>query len=740
MSAQTREVVLVGGGHAHVQVLRRFAMDPPRDVHLTVVLDRPEAVYSGMVPGVVAGDYAEAEATIDVVPLARRARAAVVLAPATRVDAEARRIEVAGRPALPYDVASLDVGSTVRGLGVPGVREHAVPTRPIAAFEAQLEARIERVARPGMRVGVVGGGAAGAELVLTLAHRLARFDPQVMLLMDGDAPMPRAPALGARFAREARERGIVLHTGHAVVSVGADAVVLDSGESVACDLVVWAAGAAPPALVEASPLAKDEAGFVRVDETLRAVGRRDLFAVGDCAAMDAHPWVPKAGVHAVRQGPTLIHNLRALLAGDRLRAHRPQRDFLVLLNAGGHRALGAKWGVVASGRPVHRLKDAIDRRFMRRFQTLTADGDDAPGVPTPESMGMEPMACGGCASKLGAATLERALARLPEAAADSSVWVGLDVPDDAAALRTPGGDVVLATVDGFRAFADDPFLVGRVAAINALSDVHAKGGRARHALAWVGLPEGDAGRAEETLFQVLSGVRAALDDDGVSLVGGHTTQGDGLQVGLCVLGSLPAAAEPLPLGGAQPGDVLVMTRPIGSGVLLAADMQGRAHGAHVAALHHALCRSSAAAGELVRELGAHSATDVSGFGLARHLLELLDASGVGATLDPARIPAHAGARAALRRGLRSTFHPQNESVAGPFITGEAAVEDRALLFDPQTVGGLLVAFPSSRFAHASEALRSGGERDVCPVGRVEAGAPQVRLVAGAAPEDPAGRR
>ncbi|HEU4429482.1 MAG TPA: bifunctional NADH dehydrogenase FAD-containing subunit/selenide, water dikinase SelD, partial [Myxococcota bacterium] len=143
-SGRIRELVLVGGGHAHVQVLRRWAMAPLAGVRLTVVLDRAEAVYSGMVPGFVAGDYTAAECEIDVVPLARRAGARVILEAASELDAHARRIGFAERPALAYDVASLDVGSGVRGLELPGVAEHALATRPIRDFVDRLDAALAR--------------------------------------------------------------------------------------------------------------------------------------------------------------------------------------------------------------------------------------------------------------------------------------------------------------------------------------------------------------------------------------------------------------------------------------------------------------------------------------------------------------------------------------------------------------------------------------------------------------------
>jgi pyridine nucleotide-disulfide oxidoreductase family protein len=366
-------IVLVGGGHAHVQVLHRFAQAPVAGVHLTVILDRREAVYSGMVPGFVAGDYAAHELEIDVAALAARAGARVVLAPAVAIDPDARRIAVDGHAVLPYDLASLDVGATVRGLALPGVGEHALATRPIRALVDRLDRRLDEVSAHGggrVRLAIVGAGAAGVELAFTLRARLrARgADPAVTVLSSESGILAGYPRrVAARAVREAERRDIAIRTAARAVAVEAGDVVLDRSR-VPSDLTVWATGAAPLPFPGRSPLPTDAKGFVRVRATLEVEGYEGLFAVGDCASIEGAPWVRKAGVYAVRQGPILDANLRARMRGARLVRYRPQRHVLSLLNLGGREALAAKWGAVVVGRWVWRWKDAIDRRFIARFR------------------------------------------------------------------------------------------------------------------------------------------------------------------------------------------------------------------------------------------------------------------------------------------------------------------------------------------------------------------------------------
>ena len=722
MDAVKADLVLVGGGHTHIQVLRRFAMAPIAGVRVTVVVDRPEAVYSGMVPGFAAGDYAAHELAIDVVPLARRARARVVLARAISLDPNARRIELEGRPPIAYDVASLDVGATVRGLDLPGVREHALATRPIAQLVEELETRVAGLPeRP--RVAIVGGGAAGVELAFTLGARLRASgrSPELHLVSESAELLEDYGTWLRRLVHAALDaRAIRVHTGVKVEAVRADGIDL-AGEPLAADLVVWATGAAPLPFPCGPGLPLDASGFVRVERTLEVAGCRDLFAVGDCASLPFAPWVRKAGVYAVREGPALDANLRARLCGGKLRAYRPQRDFLALLNLGGGEAIAAKWGVAFRGRSAWRLKDWIDRRFVERFRVL-----DERGAPTPDTaarrMDEMEMECGGCAAKVAAPALARALARLPKAPADPSVRIGLAEPDDAALFTTPSGDALLATIDAFRAFTDDPWWVGRVAAVNAVSDVLAKGGRARHALALVNVPESDPERAEETLFQVLAGVRAALDPLGVSLVGGHTTQGGELYVGLAITGEL--GGDPLPASGLAAGQLLVLSKPLGSGVLLAADMRGLLPGAQLAPLFESLARANADAARVAREIGATGATDVTGFGLAGHLAALLRASRASACLFADALPALPGARDLLARGVRSTFHDQNARLPGALRLADAvAASDRELIFDPQTSGGLLFGVPAERASEAVQALRAAGDGAAGVIGIVEPARP-----------------
>ncbi|MDX1579904.1 MAG: selenide, water dikinase SelD, partial [Gemmatimonadota bacterium] len=432
-----------------------------------------------------------------------------------------------------------------------------------------------------------------------------------------------------------------------------------------------------------------------------------------CAHLVDAPWVPKAGVYAVRQGPVLIENLRRALAEARpFRSYRPQRDFLALLNLGDGTAVGAKWGLTASGRWVFRWKDWIDRRFMRRFQALDEEASVTAEFSSAAAMRASmDVLCGGCAAKLGQSDLERALGRLEPAPLGAAVELGIEHGDDVAAYASRGGPRVVSSVDQFRAFTDDPWLVGRVGAVNAASDVLAKGLRPEIAQAIIALPE-SAPRNEraELLYQVLAGARRAFDEMGVTLVGGHTTTASELLVGFHVEGFASPDLELLAIDRLEAGSTIVLTKPLGTGVLFHADMLGRARGPWLEEAFDAMLRANDEAARIARAHGARAATDVTGFGLARHLAALLRASEVGGLVDVARLPALAGVPDLFAAGLRSTFHEENERAARGFSSDRTARahESWPLLFDPQTSGGLLFGVPPERAEETLVALREAG--------------------------------
>jgi selenide,water dikinase len=320
------------------------------------------------------------------------------------------------------------------------------------------------------------------------------------------------------------------------------------------------------------------------------------------------------------------------------------------------------------------------------------------------------MICGGCAAKLGPDALARALERLELPEDSGPVVLGTSAAEDVVAHALAEDRIDVSNLDAFRAFGDDPYLVGRVAAVNSVSDLLAKGVQPRFAQALVAVPDHlDERQREEHLFQTLSGARAAFDEFDVRLLGGHTMTAPEALVGFHVEGSC-GREDLLVKAGARPGDALVLTKALGTGVVLFADMRGRSRGPWLAAAQASMVASNQVAAMAALELGAHASTDVTGFGLAGHLADLLRASSCGARIELSRLPALPGAVELLGRGERSTFHPENrKGLRALEIEDEARGHAKLeLLFDPQTSGGLLLALPGPQAAELVARVESAG--------------------------------
>ncbi|KAF0137670.1 MAG: selenide water dikinase [Xanthobacteraceae bacterium] len=719
---QLRDLVLIGGGHTHALVLRMWAMNPLPGTRLTLINPDPVAPYTGMLPGLIAGHYRRDELMIDLVRLARFAGARVVLDSATGIDRDQRLIHVAGRPPLPYDLAAIDIGIT-SGLSS---QLHTIAAKPLGPYATAWDAFLTRCpASP--RVVILGAGLGGVELALASAHRLRTLGaPPTVTLIDRAQDLLPTLSQSARSSlrRHLAKAGISLRLGTSVTATTPTSVTLDTGDTLPSDFTLAVTGASPhPWLAEIGLDHRD--GFLLTDATLRTSDPL-LFASGDCATLATTPR-PKAGVFAVRAAPVLHANLRAALTGKRLRPFRPQTDYLKLVSLGPQSALAEKYGLAASGPRLWQLKDRIDRRFMERFgpypAMATARTPDEATTGLAAHLDQRPL-CGGCGAKLGPGVLSQALSILP---APQRPEVSSGSGDDAAVLTTGSGVQVLTT-DHLRAFCNDPRLMSRIAALHALGDVWAMGAMPQVALAQVTLPPLGPELQTRMLAEIMEEAAKTFRAAGADVVGGHSTEGAELTIGFTVTGTAPRA---ITKAGAQVGDALILTKPLGSGTILAAEMAmaripDLLLGEIWAACIDQMTRAQGSAAAILAP-HARAMTDVTGFGLAGHLLEMLDAAATAATICLDDIPLMPGALELSRTGHGSSLHPANLAAVSWRMT--APQDPRAdLLTDPQTAGGLLAAVPRDRSEAILADLKAAGH-DAAIIGMVTAGPPHLTVTA-----------
>lgn len=732
----SRDLVLVGGGHSHALVLRMLAMRPISGLRITLISPASHTPYSGMLPGLVAGHYSFEQTHIDLARLCQWAGVRFITAAVTALDPQARRLSLAGRPAIEYDLVSIDIGSQPELDSVPGARAHAVPVKPVADLWQRWEELLARLeALPASdtahHIAVVGGGAGSVELALAMAHKLKGRPVELELWCGAPAILQGYNAAARKSAMAALARhGVAVQLDARVERVEASCLLLKDGRKAPFDELFWCTGAAAAPWVAASGLQTDERGFLAVADTLQSLSDQRIFGAGDIATQVNHPR-PKAGVYAVRQGPVLAHNLRAALLGKSLREHHPQRRFLSLVSLGDTRATADRGPFSVTGQWVWRWKDSIDRKFMAMFEQLPVSMPIGNWGSLPEAA--EPNAqqpCGGCGAKVGADPLTRALRELARDFPDHAPAQG--GADDAAPIPDSGSHTVVQSLDMLRELVADPWLMGRIAANHALSDLYASGARPLSALAAVTLPFATGEILQRELGQILAGALREFAAVGCSLAGGHSMQGPELNLGFVVNGvALAADGRLLGKRGLAPGDQLVLAKPLGTGVLFAAHMQGAADGRDIAAAIDSMLVSNAPAAELALAHNASAGTDITGFGLLGHLLEMLDED-CAASLELARLPLLPGAAEQLRDGIRSSMQPANAQ-AGTSLEAAVSVDEDMLqiLFDPQTSGGRLLGVAAERASVLRDALRSAGYLRTEIVGEVTArteSMPRVRVV------------
>jgi selenide,water dikinase len=409
-----KDLVLIGGGHSHAIALKNFSQKPISGVRITLITDVRHTPYSGMLPGYVAGLYTFNECHIDLQSLTEFAKVRMLTDKAIGLDLVNNRVICANRSPVPFDLLSIDIGSTPATATVPGAAEHTIPVKPISKFLAyweELTAAVERFPEQKMRIGIVGGGAGGVELALAVRARLQRiyrqnqqisqkpgflekpsetrffgksgFLNELHLFHRGAKLLPeRNPWVGRKLESILRRGGVRLHLGESVAAVErilgtGEMPVLrvgcESGLEVECDRVFWVTQAGAASWLKKSGLATDDRGFILVNDALQSISHPQVFAAGDVATMVNHPR-PKAGVFAVRQGQPLLENLQRSLLGKPLKPFVPQKQFLILVGTGDERAIASR-GCLAVGPHslLWRWKDKIDREFMERFANLNGE-------------------------------------------------------------------------------------------------------------------------------------------------------------------------------------------------------------------------------------------------------------------------------------------------------------------------------------------------------------------------------
>lgn len=378
-SSPSKSIVLIGAGHTNLHVVRQWCIRPMPAATLTLISAFNRATYSGMLSGTLAGLYRPDDMQIDLENLTAGAGIRLIVAEVTGLRTDLRLITFADRDPVPFDIASVGIGSVPSHHELWQQSPRILSIKPMTSFLARLQAAIARYRKPNspFRCVIVGSGAAGTEVAFCLDAWFKKQGssptPQVTII-DGNPQILNGyvPTFVQRARSLLAKRGIQLRLGRRAASLddrgpGLASLQLADGSSIPADVVIWATNASPPAVLQDFDLPHTEDGFLAVRATLQTTADAPVFVVGDTASFVTQR-VPKAGVYAVREGPILRENLQRMLTGRPLVEYHPQRSFLSLLSTGDGRALLQYKRLTAHGRWVWWLKDYIDRQFVRQYQ------------------------------------------------------------------------------------------------------------------------------------------------------------------------------------------------------------------------------------------------------------------------------------------------------------------------------------------------------------------------------------
>ena len=719
-----------------------------------------------MLPGYVAGHYDHDQCHIDLVPLARLAGATLVHASAVKIDLDKKSVHVksyynnAGlgderkdskeslfcMPPIEYDVLSINVGITPDTTSVPGAEQYTTTVKPIDRFVSRFDELLVAGSLDGggksekprrMRdledatIALVGGGAGGTELCLALHHRLSTVEKirglQIVLYTRG-VILSSQNTYARRAMRDIFKRRNIrlVENAHVLEVLEGKLRFEDSKKAVveeSFDHCLWCTNASPASWLKNSGLEVDSKGFVLVNEYLQSVSHPDVFAAGDCATIRGHPR-PKAGVFAVRQGAPLMENIsRKLQGGLNLRNYTPQVKYLSLISVGNKYAVGLRGGFGFQGEWVWKLKNWIDTKWMAKYTTEVRDSllmmtNQNAKAGEGEAEKRHKMFCAGCGSKVGPDVLSSVLQLLKESEY-SSVTSELDHADDAAILDLKGSSTKVAhSVDFFRSFIEDPFVFGAIAANHALSDIYAMGARPKSALAIAVVPHGSPNKLRNILFRLLSGACSVLMGARCQLTGGHSVQGSEMALGFACVGELNDS-KILKKSNLRKGQKLILTKGLGTGILLAAEMRGMCKGEWMEEAIKSMLKLNEKAVEVALKSNATACTDVTGFGLMGHLREMVVASKVVVELDLDSIPLLQGAVELSDAGVRSSLFDDNMKLSDAVENIEAKSQKIfPILFDPQTSGGLLFGVPPENADSCLEELQKCGFGEAACIGTV----------------------
>ena len=740
------ELVLLGGGHANVQVLKSFGMRPIAGLRISLISDVINAPYSGMLPGFVAGEYSHDEMHINLVRLANFANARFINSKITSIDNVNRRIHCEGRPEISYDLISVNTGITPDFGDIKGAREHCIAVKPISHFLSHLPKVDATVTSPTDTIAIIGSGAAGIELAFAFRARFnnKNIRPKIIIIGANDRFFPNLPKkCHISICKQCKQADIEVRLGEAAIEVSDKFVTLNSGFQLTAEQTFLVTGAKPSEWLKYSSLNLTSDGYIEVNSTYQSISDKRVFAGGDIAKIKHQPR-PRSGVFAVRAGPILAKNLRLALNGLVLQPYQQQSRYLSLIMLSNGKVMATWDRIYIFAKWLWPVKKWIDQKFISNFSNLPdmTEGthrsiklSEKELIKEKDSL-LEQMHCAGCGAKAGAHLLDTVLPNAAKIAAKlggdvrylPSLKTFTDTGEFPITAFLDNNQTLVQSIDSISQMISDPFLFGRIAALHSLSDLVVSNNIPLTALSLVTIQRAKRNLQASDLTNMLAGAMIEFSKAKVELIGGHTSQSNENSLGFALTGIKNKSSNSQFYLEKNVSNLealsLILTKPLGIGLLLAAAMRNQALEQGYQNCIDVMLLSNAGAAEFLWQNEVLAMTDVTGFGLARHIDNLIQDIAIkfnvkmGAEIILNKIPVLDGASDILENtSIRSSLSPSNKRsvrIINDLNTKNTALLD--ILFDPQTSGGIVAVVPTTKADKITRTLRKSAAPHTAIIG------------------------
>ena len=689
-----------------------------KNARVTLINPNIEQLYSSMIPGLISKKYNFEESSIDLVKLTLSANCRFFKDAVIEVDPNKKTILCEQRGRIEFDILSLSTGSDTKI--IPGLKNPSfLNLKPFHSFVSNFESWIASLdnGKNFLRIGVIGGGIASLEIILAIKKRLESELTQktkhpkldIFFLTKDETPFSSlSTQLKEHCLNVISENNITVISNFLASKIDTNCVLNRDGDPFHLDLGIIATGPSPQPWTKISGLSLCKNGFVRVKDNLTCEQFGNIFVSGDAASLIKHPDLPKSGLTAVRQGQVLVRNIQRRLNEEPLVSYKPQFLRLSLIGTTNDNAIATYGQIALRGSIFWHLKNFIDLNFIKKFKSFKKMDNNVNSKTNPQ---ME--RCGGCGSKIGSNILRSVLDELKK----DKVFSNIDSMDEDAGFSISYSDKLnLHTIDGFRQLIDDPYDMGIITSHHSVSDITAMGGVPKTALALVSIPLNDEKLMKNDLRLALRGLLSGLKTYSVNIIGGHTNEAETTSLGLAINGVVDQERV-IKKNSIKLNDRIILTQPIGTGVIFAGLMDGHTKGKWLNQVIGEIKQRKHNITDLITKF-ATGCTDVTGFGLVGHLAEMTKNTPYGITINLKKIPFFEGAEEMSVKKVRSSLFPQNISV--PYeVDHDIRTDPRfELCFDPQTAGGFLLSIEAEKANLCVDALHSLGYSRCCEIGIV----------------------